>query len=53
MDHLDKAAMRQSIDQMMRASDVLRAEAIKLEKLRKSPWFGRFDFRRAGLHTVL
>ncbi|MEX0970469.1 MAG: 3'-5' exonuclease [Paracoccaceae bacterium] len=46
MDHLDKAAMRQSIDQMMRSSDVLRAQAIKLEKLRKSPYFGRFDFRR-------
>lgn len=48
MDHLDKAAMRQSIDQMMRSSDILRAQAIKLEKLRKSPYFGRFDFRRAG-----
>ena len=47
MDHLDKAAMRQSIDQMMRSSDISRAQAIKLEKLRKSPYFGRFDFRRA------
>lgn len=46
MDHLDKAAMRQSIDQMMRSSDILRAQAVKLEKLRKSPYFGRFDFRR-------
>ncbi|MFN3664039.1 HelD family protein [Yoonia sp.] len=46
MDHLDKVAMRQSIDQMMRSSDVLRAQAKKLEKLRKSPYFGRFDFRR-------
>ncbi len=48
MDHLDKAAMRQSIDQMMRSSDVLRVQAQKLEKLRKSPYFGRFDFRREG-----
>ena len=48
MDHLDKAAMRQSIDQMMRSSDVLRAQQIKLRKLRKSPWFGRFDFARDG-----
>lgn len=47
MDHLDKVAMRQSIDQMMRSSDVLRAQAKKLEKLRKSPYFGRFDFRRS------
>lgn len=47
MEHIDKAAMRQSIDQMMGASDLLRAQQIKLEKLRKSPYFGRFDFRRA------
>lgn len=47
MDHIDKIGMRQSIDQMMRSSDVLRAQAKKLEKLRKSPYFGRFDFRRA------
>lgn len=46
MDHIDKVGMRQAIDQMMRASDVLRAQARKLEKLRKSPYFGRFDFRR-------
>ena len=46
MDHIDKIAMRQSIDQMMRSSEVLRAQAVKLQKLRKSPWFGRFDFRR-------
>ncbi|GGD42167.1 HelD family protein [Sinisalibacter lacisalsi] len=46
MDHIDKVGMRQSIDQMMRSSDVLRAQARKLEKLRKSPYFGRFDFCR-------
>lgn len=46
MDHIDKAAMRQSIDQKMRSSDVLRAQQIKLQKLRKSPYFGRFDFLR-------
>ncbi|MEX1234805.1 MAG: 3'-5' exonuclease [Roseovarius sp.] len=46
MDHIDKVGMRQSIDQMMRSSDVLRAQAKKLEKMRKSPYFGRFDFRR-------
>ncbi|MCR8726652.1 HelD family protein [Frigidibacter sp. ROC022] len=52
MDHLDKAAMRQSIDQMMRSSEVLRAQAVKLEKLRKSPYFGRFDFRRANCNET-
>ena len=53
MDHLDKAAMRQSIDQMMRSSDVLRVQAQKLEKLRKSPYFGRFDFRREGRNEAV
>ena len=46
MDHIDKIAMRASIDQMMRSAEVLRAQAAKLEKLRQSPYFGRFDFRR-------
>ena len=53
MDHIDKAGMRQSIDQMMRSSDVLRAQARKLEKLRKSPYFGRFDFRRTDRNEKL
>lgn len=53
MDHLDKVAMRQSIDQMIRASDVLRAQAKKLEKLRKSPYFGRFDFRRSDRNETV
>lgn len=48
MDHIDKVAMRQSIDQMMRSSDMMRAQQIKLQKLRKSPYFARFDFCRAG-----
>lgn len=47
MDHIDKIGMRQSIDQMMRSSDVLLAQARKLETLRKSPYFGRIDFCRA------
>lgn len=53
MDHIDKVGMRQSIDQMMRTSDQLRAQAIKLEKLRKSPYFGRFDFRRADQNQTV
>lgn len=48
MDHIDKVAMRQSIDQMMRSSDIMREQQIKLQKLRKSPYFARFDFCRAG-----
>ncbi len=46
MDHIDKAAMRQSSDQKMRWSDVSRAQHIKMQKLRKSRYFGRFDFLR-------
>ena len=48
MDHIDKAALRQSIDQMMRSSDVMREQQSKLLKLRKSPYFARFDFCRHG-----
>ncbi|MFN3727833.1 MAG: HelD family protein [Allosphingosinicella sp.] len=46
MDHIDKIAMRQSIDQKMRSAEILRAQQQKLLKLRKSPYFGRFDFAR-------
>jgi len=57
MDHIDKIAMRASIDQMMRSAEVLRVQAVKLEKLRQSPYFGRFDFRRGdrnetGYHYI-
>ena len=53
MDHIDKVGMRQSIDQMVRSSDVLHKQAAKLEKLRNSPYFGRFDFRRADRNEAL
>ncbi|PIW27896.1 MAG: hypothetical protein COW29_10475 [Rhodobacterales bacterium CG15_BIG_FIL_POST_REV_8_21_14_020_59_13] len=46
MDHIDKSVMCQSIDQMSRPSLSLRAPRAKLEKLRKSPYFAGFDFRR-------
>lgn len=46
MDHIDKVALRQSIDQKTRSAEVLRAQQQKLLKLRKSPYFGRFDFAR-------
>ena len=49
MDLIDKVAMRQAIDQMMLSSDVLRAQVKKLEKLRRSPWFGHLDFRRENM----
>lgn len=46
MDHIDKVAMRQSIDQKTRSSENLRAQQTKLLKLRSSPYFGRVDFER-------
>lgn len=46
LDHIDKIAMRQAIEQKMRSGEVLRAQQTKLMKLRKSPYFGRFDFAR-------
>lgn len=52
MDHIDKAALRQSIDQMMRSSDIMRAQQSKLLKLRKSPYFARFDFCRYGANEA-
>lgn len=46
MDHIDKVALRQSIEQTMRSAEVLKAQRQKLLKLRNSPYFGRFDFAR-------
>lgn len=51
LDHIDKVAMRQSINQRMRAAEVLRSQRQKLLKLLKSPYFGRFDFARDGVQA--
>lgn len=48
MDHVEKIAVRQTIEQRMRAADVLQAQERKLLKAKRSPYFGRFDFRRDG-----
>jgi DNA helicase-2/ATP-dependent DNA helicase PcrA len=48
MDHIDKIAQRQSIDQKARSAEILRAQRDKLTKLRASPYFGRVDFAREG-----
>lgn len=48
LDHIDKIALRQTIEQKMRAAEVLDEQRGKLMKLRKSPYFGRFDFTRSG-----
>lgn len=46
LDHIDKIALRQSIDQKTRSAEVLYAQQQKLVKLKNTPYFGRFDFTR-------
>jgi DNA helicase-2/ATP-dependent DNA helicase PcrA len=46
LDHIDKVAMRQAIDQKTSSAEILREQQQKLRKLRKSPYFGRFDIVR-------
>jgi DNA helicase-2/ATP-dependent DNA helicase PcrA len=46
LDHIDKVAMRQAIDQKTRSAEILQEQQQKLRKLRKSPYFGRLDFAR-------
>jgi DNA helicase-2/ATP-dependent DNA helicase PcrA len=48
LDHIDKVAMRQAIDQKTLSAEVLQQQRAKLIKLQDSPYFGRFDFARAG-----
>lgn len=48
MDHIEKIAVRQTIEQKMRSGDVVRQQERQLLKLRRSPYFGRFDFQRSG-----
>ncbi|MFN7101517.1 MAG: hypothetical protein ACK4N1_02750 [Pseudorhizobium sp.] len=47
MDHIDKIAIRQAIEQKLRNADVLQQRHKKLQKLRRSPYFGRVDFARS------
>lgn len=44
MDHIEKIAGRQSIEQMLVTADKLLAQRERLLKLSRSPYFGRFDF---------
>lgn len=46
MDHIEKIAIRETINQKMRSAEVIRAQQQKFLKLRRSPYFGRFDFAR-------
>ncbi len=46
MDHVEKIATRESIDQAMKAGEMLVDKRTRLAKIRRSPYFGRFDFQR-------
>jgi len=48
MDHIEKIAVRQTIEQTLDSADNLKAQQGKLVKLLRSPYFGRFDFMKAG-----
>lgn len=48
MDHIEKIAVRQTIEQTLDSAEVLKAQQHKLIKLLRSPYFGRFDFVRNG-----
>ncbi|MFN2380956.1 MAG: 3'-5' exonuclease [Guyparkeria sp.] len=47
MDHVEKIAARESIDQAIKAGEMLADKRQRLAKIRRSPYFGRFDFQRA------
>ena len=51
MDHIEKIAVRQTIEQTLDTAEVLKEQQQKLLKLQRSPYFGRFDFARAEENT--
>lgn len=46
MDHIEKIAVRQTIEQTVRSAEFMQAQRTRLSKLLRSPYFGRFDFDR-------
>ncbi len=48
MDHVEKIAGRQSVEQRVLAGENVLARKQRLLKLQLSPYFGRFDFIRNG-----
>ncbi|WP_018949243.1 UvrD-helicase domain-containing protein [Thioalkalivibrio sp. ALMg11] len=51
MDHIEKIAQRESIDQSERSAGNLADRRRHLQKLQRSPYFGRFDFARADANA--
>ena len=48
MDHIEKVASRQSIEQSVRSGEILLEKQRKLQKTQRAPYFGRFDFAAEG-----
>jgi len=48
MDHVEKVSVRQSVEQMGLVGDHSASGLLRLQKLLKSSYFGRLDFRAAG-----
>ncbi len=48
MDHIEKANVRMSVDSRMMTYEQALENRRKLEKLKLSPYFGRFDFQARG-----
>ncbi|MGS2744550.1 HelD family protein [Halomonas sp. LS-001] len=48
MDHIEKIAARESIQQAVMTGDNTLLRRQRLDKLKHSPYFGRFDFTRQG-----
>lgn len=44
MDHVEKISSRESIEQMVLTAEAVKAQKIRLLKIQRSPYFGRFDF---------
>ncbi|WP_042919577.1 HelD family protein [Stutzerimonas kunmingensis] len=48
MDHIEKIAVRQTIEQTLDSAETLKAQREKLAKLLRSPYFARYDFMPEG-----
>lgn len=48
MDHIEKIAVRHTIEQTLDSAEFLERRHKKLLKLMRSPYFGRFDFLKTG-----
>lgn len=53
MDHAEKVSVRQSVTQSALTGEAALEKKKKIQKLIRSPWFGRFDFREGGGNNAM